>query len=159
MERKPLPEEIIQILDIKKGMKILDFGCGEGLYSIPIARRVGEEGKVYALDKEKGELEKLKGKMRRLKLHNIELIHSDEKFNLQKESIDIILLFDVLHYINNKTQLFKMCYKVLKEEGLLSVFPHTHFSCNEVIKIVTETGLFTLKDEYEGISLCNFQKR
>ena len=49
--------------------------------------------------------------------------------------------------------------KVLKEEGLLSVFPHTHFSCNEVIKIVTETGLFTLKDEYEGISLCNFQKR
>ncbi|HIE43203.1 MAG TPA: methyltransferase domain-containing protein, partial [Candidatus Omnitrophica bacterium] len=68
MERKPLPEEIIQVLDIKRGMKILDFGCGRGRYTLPLARIVGSEGRIYALDREKGELEKLRDEIQRWKL-------------------------------------------------------------------------------------------
>lgn len=158
MERKPLPEEIIKVLDIKKGMKILDFGCANGKYSLPVARVVGLEGKIYALDKEKSALDKLESEINRRELKNIELIHGDGKFKLPKASVDIVLLLDVLHLIDFKDELLKQFFDVLKPEGILSIFPHIHFSSDELIRAVTETNYFVLKDRYEGIGIYNFQK-
>lgn len=159
MEIKPSAEEVIRPLHIKRGMKILDFGCGEGKYAIPLAGIVKDEGEIYALDKEKEELEKLSKEMKKKGLKNITLIHSHGKFNLPDGSIDIILLFDVLHYIDNKNALFRRFYEILKPEGVLSIFPHTHFSMDEVIRLVAITGLFALKETHEEISVCNFKKK
>ena len=46
-------ENIIRYIGIDSGQKILDFGCGSGHYTIPIAKVVGEKGVVYALDEDK----------------------------------------------------------------------------------------------------------
>jgi len=54
------PEEEVKKLDIKQGQVILDFGCGIGSYTIPVAKLVGERGKVYALDRQPFALKKLK---------------------------------------------------------------------------------------------------
>ncbi len=159
MERKPLPDEIIKVLDIKRGMKILDFGCSSGKYSIPIARVVETEGKVYALDKEKSELERFKSEMDKWGLKNMELIHSNEKIDLPNESIDIILLLDVLHHITDKNKLLQRFCEILKPKGVLSIFPHVHFVSDELINMVTENNCFILKDRYEGIDVYNFRKR
>ena len=159
MERRPLPEEVVKALDIKKGMNVLDFGCAGGKYSIPIARVVGNEGKVYALDKEKTELENFEIEVDKWQLKNIELVHSNEGFNFPNESIDIVLLLDVLHHITDKKGLLKRFFEILKPNGILSVFPHIHFSGDELINIVTASGFFVLKERYGGIDIYNFQKR
>ena len=46
------PREELNKLDIREGQIILDYGCGIGSYTFPIAKLVGESGRVYALDKE-----------------------------------------------------------------------------------------------------------
>ena len=45
--------EVLRRIGIKKGQTVLDFGCGYGAYTIPVAEIVGEQGRVYALDKDK----------------------------------------------------------------------------------------------------------
>ena len=39
--------ELLKAVGIKKGQTVLDFGCGEGNYTIPAAKLVKNEGKVY----------------------------------------------------------------------------------------------------------------
>jgi precorrin-6B methylase 2 len=45
--------DMLQQIGIRSGQTVLDFGCGLGIYTIPVAKIVGEQGRVYALDKDK----------------------------------------------------------------------------------------------------------
>jgi len=156
---KLLPEKVIERLKISKGMKILDFGCGSGEYTIPIAKTVGNLGKVYGLDKDINELQRLQKRAEKEKLTNVETILGNESINLDKGSIDIVLLFDVLHYVNSEKKLLKNLYNMLKSNSVLSVFPHYHFSREELLKTVSQGGFFVLKDECPDEALYNFEKK
>lgn len=158
MDKRPEAPKVIQALNIKKGMTVLDFGCGEGNYTIPAAEAVGSHGKVYALDKKIRKLRQVERKANRQKLTNIETILNDGEVYLDKDSIDIVMLFDVLHHINDKQKLLNNLCNVLKPDGLVSVFPHHHISREELIKIVNQDGLFFLCDEYPDEPLYNFRK-
>ena len=59
------PEEEVHKLDLKEGQKVLDYGCGIGSYTFPVAKLVGEKGRVYALDKEPLAIKKIKEKTQR----------------------------------------------------------------------------------------------
>ena len=50
------PSTIIARSGIRKGMKVLEVGCGSGAYTTYVARAVGPEGTVYALDIQPGML-------------------------------------------------------------------------------------------------------
>jgi len=156
---KPAPEKVIERLKISKGMNILDFGCGSGEYTIPIAKTVSNLGKVYGLDKDINELQRLQNKAEKEKVTNIETILGNESINLYKGSIDIVLLFDVLHYVNSKKKLLKNLYNMLKSNGVLSVFPHYHFSREKLLETVSLGSFFVLRDEYPDEALYNFEKR
>ena len=43
-------EEIVAALGLKSGMAVADVGAGTGLFTRLFAPRVGEQGKVYAVD-------------------------------------------------------------------------------------------------------------
>jgi ubiquinone/menaquinone biosynthesis C-methylase UbiE len=45
------PVKVLDEARINPGDNVLDFGCGTGSYSFTAAQRVGNSGKVYALDK------------------------------------------------------------------------------------------------------------
>jgi len=104
---KLLPEKVIERLKISKGMKILDFGCGSGRYTVPIAKTVGNLGKVYGLDKDIDKLQRLQKKAEKEKVTNVKIVLGNENVNLDRASIDIVLLFDVLHHVKDKK---KLCY-------------------------------------------------
>ena len=57
MELESSVLDMLQKIGIRKGQTILDFGCGYGMYTIPIAKIAGNQGKVYALDKDKEALD------------------------------------------------------------------------------------------------------
>ena len=59
MDLEPHAFKILKKTGIKRGKTVLDFGCGSGTYTIPAAKIVGKEGKVYALDKDKKVLDEL----------------------------------------------------------------------------------------------------
>ena len=105
----------------KKGDTLLDFGCGFGFNTIPAAELVGKEGKVYALDIHPLAIEAVEKKIRKRGLKNVELILSNLSTGLADESVDIILLYNVLPMIKNVSALLKEMYRVIKTGGILSV--------------------------------------
>jgi ubiquinone/menaquinone biosynthesis C-methylase UbiE len=76
-------------------------------------------------------------------LKNIEIIYSNCKTGLPDNSIDVVLLYDVLHELNKPNEVLKEIHRVLKSNGILSVSDH-HMKENEIISKVTNRGLFKL---------------
>ena len=69
------PAEVISHLRLLPGMKIADIGAGTGYFSIPIARAVGDGGRVLAADLQPEMLELLHQKLSQEDaLGNIELV-------------------------------------------------------------------------------------
>jgi len=125
-------EKLVKHIGIQKKHKMLDFGCGKGNYTIPAAKVVGKEGLVYATDKDKKALGKLVRRAKALGLKNIIRLEAinKAKIELDNKCLDVVLLYDVLHYYyypqaKDRRQLLGEVHRVLKPNGLLSFFP-TH---------------------------------
>jgi uncharacterized protein (TIGR00106 family) len=124
-------EKMLRGIGIRKKQSVLDFGCRSGNYTIPVAKIVGEKGMVYGVEKEKNRLSELRGRAEAEHLKNISLIEtSDWKSEIEKDSIDSVILFDVLHpgYFPCETSRRKVLgniYEILKPGGVVLVLP-TH---------------------------------
>jgi len=119
--------KFLRKVGVKNAQKVLDFGARVGHYSIPAAIIVGKAGLVYALDKEQDTLIELQRKAQRLNLRNIRIINTTGSVTLacETESIDIVLVYDVLHYFNpnERKQLYLEIFRVLRPMGIFSVYP------------------------------------
>jgi len=138
--------EILIKIGVGEKQTVLDYGCGPGTFSMAAARIVGEGGKVYALDVRPRALERIKEKVSSEEIENVETILLDtSEFDtgLNDETIDVILLYDVFHDIEDKRGLLQELYRVLKPEGLLSVFP-MHVGTATCMDIMNEYNLFSL---------------
>lgn len=113
-------------IGIGKGQTVLDFGCGEGHYTIPAAKVVGDEGKVYAVDKDRENLDELIGQAAKCGLKNIATIETKSQLEIPEMNdsfVDAVLLYDVIHLVSDRNKLYKEIYRISKPEGLLSIYP------------------------------------
>lgn len=147
--RKPL-----QKAGIKEGQTILDFGCGPGHYTIAAAKMVGANGKVYALDIHPLAVQSVEKKARKAGLTNITTILSDRDTGLPDQSIDIALAYDMIHMVKDKQSLIKELHRVLKQNSILSVLAE-HLKVEDVLKILEQDGLFSLKDRQGNLINLN----
>jgi len=146
---------ILKEVKIKQGFHVLDYGCGPGSYIIPFAELVGKSGKIYALDIHPLAIQKVQRIASKKQLKNVETIHSDCKTGLQGNSIDVILLYDILHDLGEADEILKELHRVLKSNGILSVRDH-HMKENEIVSKITNRDLFTLP--IKGKRTYNFLK-
>ncbi len=110
----------IRYAGIESGCRLLDFGCGLGFNTIPAAKIVGPEGKVFALDISGQAIEVLKKKAKKNNLENIKIILSDCDTGLESSSMDVVYLHNTLPLIKNKEDVLDEIHRVLKKEGRLS---------------------------------------
>ena len=132
---------------IKEGMVVVDYGCGPGRYTIPIAELVGPQGKVFAVDIQPLAVKAVKKKVERRSLPNVEAVLVDS-FNtrIEPSSADMVLLVDTVHLIEDHDALFREIHRILKPDGLLFMDPG-HMKIERVKQIVESTGLFTLVEQ------------
>lgn len=150
------PGKQLEKVGIKKGQTLLDFGCGSGSYVIPAARMVGENGRVDALDIHPLAISAVEKKANKEGLTNIATILSDRDTGLPDESIDVVLLYDVIRSIKDKRALLKELHRVMKANGLLSILAE-HIKVEDVLEIAEKDGLFSLRDQHG--KLLNFERR
>ncbi len=113
---------IIEHLNLKPGMTVLDAGCGPGRLTIPLARQVGEQGQVVAADIQAGMLARVRTKAQAAGLSNITFIEATiGQGQLDRNCFDRALLVTVLGEIPDRPAAMREIFETLKPGGLLSV--------------------------------------
>ena len=163
MELESQVFEVLETVGIKRGQIVLDFGCGSGMYTIPTAKIVGKEGRVYALDKDNEALDELMQKAESAGLKNIERMETSGKLEteLTDESVDIVLLFDVFHsyyfpQTDDRRKLLGEIYRIMKPSAFVLVWPkHMESEAKDEI----ESADFYLESEYTGTLIHDYHDR
>jgi ubiquinone/menaquinone biosynthesis C-methylase UbiE len=118
-------EDLIRKSGIKRGMTVMELGCGPGAYTADFARAVGEKGKLYAVDLKTEMIERLKSKLARPEYRDISNVETKVagayELPLADGSIDLAVLVAVLPEIPGKNRALKEISRVLKPDGTLTV--------------------------------------
>ena len=112
--------DILKEVGIEAGFHVLDYGCGPGSYVIPLAELVGESGKIYALDVHPLAIRAVQRIASRKRLTNVQTILSDCETGLPLDSVDVVLLYDILHDLDDPKGVLAELHRVLKPKGILS---------------------------------------
>jgi len=149
------PKDLLKEGGIKPGFQVLDYGCGPGSYLLPLVELVGNSGKIYALDIHPSAIQSVQNIIAKNKLINVDTILSDCKTELPDNSIDVVLLYDTFHDLNNPNQILEELHRILIQEGILSFSDH-HLKEGEIISQVTRGELFKLSQK--GKRTYSFKK-
>jgi len=109
---------------LKPGMQVLDVGCGTGAISKDIAKRVGPQGHVTAIDNTEHFI--ISGRETYGDVENLELICKDLfDFDTDKK-FDLIVTARTLQWLSNPVQALAKMKNMLKPGGWLSVLDYNH---------------------------------
>lgn len=104
-----------EFITIKRGIHILEIGCGEGGNLLPFASK---GCKVTGIDISSNRINQAKYFFRLNKVLNAEFICNDVfKYNFGDEKFDIIICHDVYEHIHDKIKLIRTIEQLLKPHG------------------------------------------
>lgn len=162
-EREEDCKTLLRELDVRPGQVVCDMGCGNGFYTIELARRVGPTGKVYAVDIQPEMLELLKQRARQLKLRNIvAVVGSPDNPRLPQEAFDLVLLVDVYHELSHPEEMLRAIRRSLKPSGRIALVefraedpavpikPLHKMSKAQILKELPPNG-FELVEQFDGL--------
>ena len=132
------PVKTLEAADIQPGQQVLEVGCGPGFFTIAAAKLVGDNGCVHAIDLQPLAIKTVEKKLKRTGLANVTVRIADAaETGLPSETIDVVLLFGVIHRLELPTVLPEL-HRVLRPGGALAV---RTFSRGSLAR-VTNAGLF-----------------
>lgn len=119
------PQANLQKLNLRPGLTVVDFGAGSGAYTIPAARMVFPDGKVYAVEIQKDLLETVKQAAQTQNLNNIEYVWGDIEqaggVSLADNLADAIIISNVLFQAKSMYTLAIEAKRILKPGGRVMV--------------------------------------
>jgi ubiquinone/menaquinone biosynthesis C-methylase UbiE len=114
------PEQTPLRHGIEPGMTVLEVGPGNGTYTMATARRLGDKGKLVAIDIEPKMIDRVKRRIEKEGLKNIDAQVADV-YDLPFENgyFDVIYMITVISEIPDPIRAMKECYRVLSPSGTL----------------------------------------
>jgi ubiquinone/menaquinone biosynthesis C-methylase UbiE len=162
-EAEERPSDAIAQLNLKPGMVVCDLGCGNGFYSLEMAKLVAPSGQVLAVDIQPEMLHLLELRSKDSGVENIKPILStvaDPK--IPEGSVDMLLLVDVYHEFSHPQQMLAGIRKGLKPNGVIALLeyreedrtvpikPEHKMTKKQILKEYTANG-FQLAKQYDGL--------
>ncbi len=118
------PAEVVKRLGLAPGTFIADLGCGPGVFTIPLARSV-RSGVVFGVDVEPSQLDALRRRLDEEQLDNIvPVLASYSDPHLPPGRIDLCLVADTYHHIEDRPQYFARLRKDLTPGGRLALIEY-----------------------------------
>jgi ubiquinone/menaquinone biosynthesis C-methylase UbiE len=118
---------------VREGMIVLEPGCGMGYFTLPLARMVGQKGRVVAVEIQTKMLSVLERRARKAGLLDIIELRHAKAHGLGVEDlsskVDFTAALHVVHEMPDQTIFFTEAWETLKPRGrLLIVEPKGHVS-------------------------------
>ncbi len=115
-------DDVVSKLRLMPGMVIADIGAGTGLFEGALAGAVSPGGTVFAVDVEQGLLDHISQRAKELKVSNVRVVLG--KFTdpaLPVRNVDVALINDVLHHIEDRQTYLKNLAGYVKPGGRIAV--------------------------------------
>jgi precorrin-6B methylase 2 len=123
LERPEREEEersdlLVPVLGVRSGMAVADVGAGSGYYTERLARAVGPDGVVYAVDVQPEMIAMLRERAQRGGLRNVQpVLGSVKDARLAPESLDLAIMVDVYHELEYPYEMLASLVTALKPGG------------------------------------------
>ncbi|MHB8862654.1 MAG: class I SAM-dependent methyltransferase [Pirellulaceae bacterium] len=162
-EREERCSLMLANLGVRTGQTILDMGCGNGFYSLPLAKMVGATGRILAVDIQPEMLVMLRTRMEQEGIDNVSpILGSVHNPRVPAATVDLILLVDVYHEFSHPEPMLAAMRTALKPQGLLvlveyraedpevPIQPLHKMSRAQILKEMTANGL-RLAQEFDKL--------
>jgi SAM-dependent methyltransferase len=124
-EREEDPDLGLRLLKVAKGSTVGDVGAGSGYMSLRLARLVGAQGKVYAVDVQPGMLQLLQQNAAKAKIANVvPVLGAFDDPKLPAGELDLIIMVDVYHEFSQPQRMLQHMREALKPGGRLALFEY-----------------------------------
>jgi len=91
-------ERAMDVVGVAPGMVVGEAGAGDGYFSLPMARRVGPEGAVYANDISRRVLSQLESNARREQLDNVHVVEGDvDDPRFPRRDLELVVIVHAFH--------------------------------------------------------------
>jgi len=139
------PDKLLGDL-VHQGFTALDIGCGMGHFTMGMAKMVGDQGRVIAVDIQEQMLERVKRRAIHQGLSGRIILHKGYVEGLEmKGQVDFALAFWMVHEVPDQLAFFKTLKYLLKPDGrFLVAEPKIHTSeadLDRSLKIASQAGL------------------
>ena len=116
------PAEVVQALEIRRGMCVADLGAGTGYFSRYLSAAVGERGTVFAIDTEPNLVVYLRERAEREQRPNVvPILASADNPRLPAGMVDLVLIVDTVHHIDDRVDYTRRLQRALKPGGRVVV--------------------------------------
>jgi ubiquinone/menaquinone biosynthesis C-methylase UbiE len=119
------PDEIIASLGIGEGDVIADIGSGGGYFTIAFAGKVGQAGRVYAVDVKPKYLEFIRRRAAREGLDNVSCVLGTSSWiDLPEAGLDLVFARNVFHHLPDPSEYFRAMTRYLKPAANVAIIEH-----------------------------------
>ena len=172
--------EAFDQLGIKPGMTLVDLGCGNGYWTLPMAKAcvvkessepddqpavdnepIGAaietteyQGQVLAVDIQREMLQKLRANAFRAKVENVvPVLGKVDDPNLPENEVDLVLMVDVYHEFSHPESMLWEIRNSLKPNGVIALLEYRAEDPNVPIKPLHKMSKTQIMKEYSASNL------
>lgn len=142
----PFGMMMLNRVPMRRGVTILDVGCGTGFLTLELAQRCGPDSTIVAVDPWAPVMDRLRSKIAYLGLENVWLIQDDAaNIDLPDSSADFVVSNLGINNFDNADAVLQACFRVAKPGGRLflttNVVGHMGEFYREFLNVIIECGL------------------
>ena len=117
-EKEQKPDEVIAAMNLKAGETIADIGAGSGFFAFRFARKVGDSGRVYAVDINPDMILYMNRRIRDSKIKNaVTVLSAPDDPLLTDASINRFFICNTWHHVQSRPRYIGLMKKMLKPGG------------------------------------------
>jgi ubiquinone/menaquinone biosynthesis C-methylase UbiE len=116
------PQEVVRFLEVRAGQSVADLGAGTGYFTVHLARAVTASGTVYAVDVEPKLIEHIRKRTAAEGFSWVEpVLAAPDDPRLPDGAIDLVLIVDTWHHIDDRIRYLGRLAGSLKPEGRVAI--------------------------------------
>ncbi|MFM8395336.1 MAG: class I SAM-dependent methyltransferase, partial [Acidobacteriota bacterium] len=145
-------DRVIESLALKPGMKVADLGSGSGLFTRPMAKKVGPGGRVYAVDIDPKLLDHVAKTSAAAGLQNVTTVRGEFADPQVPAKVELITIIDTLHHIERPQDYVKGLRKYLQKNGRVAIIDFTKWPAGH------ESMVYQLADLDKWMTEAGFKR-
>jgi ubiquinone/menaquinone biosynthesis C-methylase UbiE len=153
-EEEEHPAQVLDSLDLRPGEVVADLGAGSGYFTFRIAPKVGETGKVIAVEIQEAMLSTLRTRAATMKATNVEVVQGSETDpRLPVSGVNLVLIVDVYHELAYPFEVMTKVREALKPGGRIVFVEYRKEDPAVRIKEVHKMSVKQLEKEMNAVGL------